>query len=156
MRIIQFLHPARGQCLGVVQGDDVLNVTERQPALMSVVTAFDLARRRGRRLAEFVQGILNSGPQPVRLSFTKLLEAGQILPPLTEEAGRRLLVSGTGLTHLGSVQQRDQMHQAQESAGPKSDSRKMFELGVAGGRPEPGQRGAAPESGEYRLARQAA
>jgi hypothetical protein len=68
-----------------------------------------------------------------------------VLPPVTEEPGARLLVSGTGLTHTGSVQQRDAMHQQADTAAPKSDSRKMFEMGLAGGRPAPGQRGAAPE-----------
>ena len=74
-----------------------------------------------------------------------MLAAGRVLPPVSEEPGTRLLVSGTGLTHLGSVQQRDAMHKAAEPAGPISDSRKMFEMGLAGGRPAPGQRGAAPE-----------
>jgi hypothetical protein len=74
-----------------------------------------------------------------------LLAAGQVLAPVTEEAGARLLVSGTGLTHLGSVEQRDQMHQKAAAARPKSDSRKMFEMGVEGGRPAVGQRGTAPE-----------
>jgi hypothetical protein len=68
-----------------------------------------------------------------------------VLPPLTEDDGARLLVSGTGLTHLGSVQQRDQMHRKEEAAAPLSDSRKMFEMGLEGGRPAPGRRGVAPE-----------
>ena len=54
----------------------------------------------------------------------------------------RCLVSGTGLTHLGSAAQRQQMHEAAESA--PTDSMKMFRLGLSGGKPAPGAVGAAP------------
>jgi hypothetical protein len=54
----------------------------------------------------------------------------------------RLLVSGTGLTHRRSADQRQSMHAA--DAAP-TDSFRMYELGVEGGRPAPGQIGSAPE-----------
>ena len=53
------------------------------------------------------------------------------------------LVSGTGLTHLGSAAQRQQMHEAVES--DLTDSMKMFRLGLSGGKPAPGAVGVAPE-----------
>jgi hypothetical protein len=49
----------------------------------------------------------------------------------------------TGLTHLGSVSQRDMMHKLDDS--PKTDSQKMFEMGLEGGKPGPGVRGVQPE-----------
>jgi hypothetical protein len=55
----------------------------------------------------------------------------------------RCLVSGTGLTHLGSAAQRQQMHEAVES--DLTDSMKMFRLGLSRGKPAPGDVGAAPE-----------
>jgi hypothetical protein len=55
----------------------------------------------------------------------------------------RTLVTGTGLTHLGSAQNRNAMHGAKESE--LTDSMRMFKLGLEGGRPEPGAIGAAPE-----------
>ena len=55
----------------------------------------------------------------------------------------RCLVSGTGLTHLGSAENRQKMHLARESE--LTDSMKMFRLGVEGGRPAPGGVGVAPE-----------
>ena len=61
-------------------------------------------------------------------------------------APARVLVSGTGLTHLGSAKNRQAMHvQQATSAEPLTDSMRMFELGVAGGRPKEGEIGAAPE-----------
>ena len=55
----------------------------------------------------------------------------------------RCLVSGTGLTHLGSAANRQQMHEAAES--DLTDSMKMFRSGVAGGKPAPGEVGVPPE-----------
>jgi hypothetical protein len=55
----------------------------------------------------------------------------------------RCLVSGTGLTHLGSASQRHQMHEAAEAE--LTDSMKMFRLGLEGGKPAPGGVGVAPE-----------
>lgn len=55
----------------------------------------------------------------------------------------RCLISGTGLTHLGSAADRQRMH---EIAGAEpTDSMKMFRLGVASGKPAPNAVGAAPE-----------
>lgn len=60
-------------------------------------------------------------------------------------APERVLVSGTGLTHLGSAKDRQAMHAQADAAKPVTDSMRMFELGIAGGRPKAGQIGAAPE-----------
>jgi hypothetical protein len=145
MHLIQFEDMKIGRCLGVVQEDRVVNLTERHPDLDGVYSAFRKARQSGWRMEGLLREVLDEGPEPGRIHYADLLAAGQVLSPLTEEPGTRLLVSGTGLTHLGSVQQRDEMHKKESAAGPKSDSRKMFELGLEGGRPAPGQRGLAPE-----------
>ena len=55
----------------------------------------------------------------------------------------RCLVSGTGLTHLGSAKNRQAMHSAKEAE--MNDSMKMFRWGVEGGRPPLGEIGIAPE-----------
>ena len=62
----------------------------------------------------------------------------------------RLLVSGTGLTHLGSARERQAMHLADQKVEPKeeetlTDSMRMFQWGVEQGRPYEGQVGVAPE-----------
>ena len=56
----------------------------------------------------------------------------------------RCLVSGTGLTHLGSAKNRQAMHAAPVAAD-ETDSMRMFRWGVEGGRPAPGAIGTAPE-----------
>ena len=65
-------------------------------------------------------------------------------------APSRVLVAGTGLTHLGSASQRQAMHLAGQSAQEKkpdvlTDSMRMFQWGVEGGRPTDGNAGIAPE-----------
>jgi hypothetical protein len=72
----------------------------------------------------------------------------RLLPPIdVPGAPERILVSGTGLTHLGSAKDRQAMHvkAAADAAKPMTDSMRMFELGIAGGRPNEGQIGVAPE-----------
>src|SRR5438874_957399 len=54
----------------------------------------------------------------------------------------RLLVTGTGLTHKRSAEQRHAMH---GSDTKPTDSLRMYEWGVEGGRPAPGTIGTAPE-----------
>jgi hypothetical protein len=143
MHLIQFEFAPLGRCLGIVQDGKVINLTGRDRRLSSVVAAFRTARRAGRRLAEFLRGVAD-GTSPL-LDYEELLAASAVGLPISEDEGARLLVSGTGLTHTGSVQQRDAMHQAEAASGPRSDSRRMFEMGLQGGRPAPGQRGATPE-----------
>ena len=68
----------------------------------------------------------------------------RLLSPIdhpTEPA--RCLVSGTGLTHLGSAKNRQAMHSASEAE--LNDSMKIFRWGVERGKPAPGQIGVAPE-----------
>ncbi|MGA2052265.1 MAG: AraD1 family protein [Opitutales bacterium] len=67
----------------------------------------------------------------------------QLLVPLDHpDDPARCLVSGTGLTHLGSAKNRQAMHGTAEKT---TDSMRMFQLGVERGKPAPGQIGAAPE-----------
>lgn len=71
----------------------------------------------------------------------------RILSAIDHPESARCLVSGTGLTHLGSARDRQEMH-AEASAledANLTDSMKMFRAGLAGGRPEPGKIGTSPE-----------
>ncbi|HEY7615239.1 MAG TPA: AraD1 family protein [Terriglobales bacterium] len=68
----------------------------------------------------------------------------QILPAIDHpEEPARCLVSGTGLTHLGSARNRQMMHET--SNEQLTDSMKMFRWGLEGGRPAPECVGTPPE-----------
>jgi len=74
------------------------------------------------------------------------LAEGRVLPPLDHpDDPAHLVVTGTGLTHLGSAQGRDSMHKDLSDAAKLTDSMKMFKLGLEGGKPAQGQEGAQPE-----------
>ena len=56
-----------------------------------------------------------------------------------------MLVTGTGLSHLGSAEGRDKMHRDLAEAATLTDSMRMFKLGLEGGKPGPGREGVQPE-----------
>ncbi|UAJ08792.1 AraD1 family protein [Polymorphobacter megasporae] len=73
------------------------------------------------------------------------LAAGELLAPIDHDNPAHLLMTGTGLTHLGSAEGRDQMHRAAAAAATQTDSMRMFLEGVEGGKPAPGETGQQPE-----------
>jgi hypothetical protein len=70
-----------------------------------------------------------------------------LLPIDVPGAPSRVLVAGTGLTHIGSAKERQAMHLADQTnqAETVTDSMRMFQWGVERGRPEEGKIGVAPE-----------
>jgi hypothetical protein len=73
------------------------------------------------------------------------LDGVTLLCPIDHADPAHLLVSGTGLTHLGSAEGRDKMHRAAIENPAPTDSMKMFLMGVEGGKPEAGAIGVQPE-----------
>ena len=70
----------------------------------------------------------------------------RLLPPLTHPDPAHCLVTGTGLTHLGSAAARDSMHQRLNKQDAElTDSMKMFKWGVEGGKPTGNRPGMQPE-----------
>jgi hypothetical protein len=108
-------------------------------------TAYDLASEAiasGRGLAAMIAEHLT--PEPVDLAA--LEEAGRLLPPLDHPSDpAHMLVTGTGLSHLGSAEGRDKMHRDLAEAATLTDSMRMFKLGLEGGKPGPGREGVQPE-----------
>lgn len=72
------------------------------------------------------------------------LAAVELLAPIDHADPAHLLLTGTGLTHLGSAEGRDRMHRAMSDADQQTDSMKMFLMGVEGGKPASGA-GVQPE-----------
>lgn len=73
------------------------------------------------------------------------LAAGQLRAPIGHPDPAHLVLTGTGLTHLGSAEGRDKMHRDAAAAEHKTDSMRMFLEGVEGGKPEAGAIGQQPE-----------
>ncbi len=138
------------------------NGTERRVALVDepqlrclegVSSVYELAQRclRSSAFMSAEAGGLATGET---LSYDEVYDgrsAWHLLTPIDVPGEpSRLLVAGTGLTHLGSARQRQAMHMADRKAAPKkeevlTDSMRMFQWGVENGRPAEGQIGIAPE-----------
>ena len=73
------------------------------------------------------------------------LASVRLLVPIDHADDAHLVVTGTGLTHLGSAEGRDQMHRKAAENPDPTDSMKMFLMGVDGGKPAAGTEGVQPE-----------
>ncbi|WP_462383093.1 AraD1 family protein [Pseudomonas sp. Marseille-QA0892] len=137
MRLVQFENEQGERHVGVVDGDQlgIVNgvATVRELALMAI--------RSGVGLVAQVES-LGVGPGP---RYRDLLDANRVLPPLDHPDHAHCLVSGTGLTHLGSASTRDKMHQQAAVDENVTDTMQMFRWGLDGGRPAAGEVGAQPE-----------
>ena len=138
MRLIQFENEQGQRQVGVVRGERI----EVLPEAGSTRELAMAAIRARRSLAAEVEAHARvDGPL-----YRDLLDAGRVLPPLDHEDPAHCLVSGTGLTHLGSASTRDKMHQQVEQDETKlTDTMQMFRWGMQGGRPQTGTVGAQPE-----------
>lgn len=72
------------------------------------------------------------------------LGGSRMLAPIDHPDAAHLYLTGTGLTHLGSAEGRNKMHQA-AAGGTITDSMRMFQMGVEGGKPANGAEGVQPE-----------
>lgn len=96
---------------------------------------------RGTSLLEVAQGY----PLGASIDIAAAFAEGALLAPIDHEDPAHLLMTGTGLTHLGSAEGRDKMHKQAIAAEAQTDSMRMFLEGLAGGKPAPGETGQQPE-----------
>ncbi|WLH81312.1 GguC family protein [Pseudomonas sp. FP2335] len=136
MRLVQFEVHNSERRVGVVQGAQLREVqgarSVRELALAAIEAGVGLAQH------------VNSLGLGVSHDYAALLAALKILPPLDHPDPAHMLISGTGLTHLGSASARDKMHQAGDDTA-LTDTMRIFKWGVEGGKPAAGQAGVQPE-----------
>ncbi|WP_017904361.1 AraD1 family protein [Pseudomonas asplenii] len=137
MRLVQFELSNGERRVGVVEDGQVREVrsarTVRELALAAIEAGTDLQRQVER---------LGLG---ISHDYAALLAELRVLPPLDHPDPAHMLVSGTGLTHLGSAAARDKMHQHAGDDSAMTDSLRIFKWGVEGGKPVSGQAGVQPE-----------
>lgn len=140
MNLIQFLDEQNSRRVGIVNSDRQTITTLKD--LSSVHELALAAFRANAKLADFVA----SKQSDEIFDYDKIIADKKILPPLDHPDPAHCMVSGTGLTHLGSAQSRDAMHvKLNAEVETLSDSMKMFKLGLEGGKPAAGAIGVAPE-----------
>jgi hypothetical protein len=139
MRIIQFLNENGDRKVARVESDG-----SRCRILAQTTRLYELAReadRSGMSLENLVTARLSDE----QVDYEQLVAAKRLLPPLDHPDPAHCLVTGTGLTHLGSAQARDAMHAKAAAGAPLTDSMRLFQWGLEGGKPAGGQISVQPE-----------
>jgi hypothetical protein len=135
MHLVQLRRPTGERAVAVVEGD-------RLRLVAGLATTHGLAETaivRGTTLEAVVSDGLGSETE----DYDVVIAEGRLLPPLDHLDPAHLLVTGTGLTHLGSAATRDSMHSMKPEE--MTDSMKMFRMGLEGGKPQAGEVGVQPE-----------
>jgi hypothetical protein len=138
MRLIQIRHINGARRVGLVDGDQIA-------LLDGTASIYDLANQ-AVAAGEHLTAAAQKCASAQRLAYDSIYDGHadwRILPAIDHPyEPARCLVSGTGLTHFKSAHNRQAMHAA--NAEP-TDSMRMYQWGVEGGRPAPGQIGISPE-----------
>ena len=106
-------------------------------------SVYDLAKAAIARETSLADLVAQAGTDE-EINLHEEQEAGRLLAPIDHPDAAHVLVAGTGLTHLGSAEGRDKMHQAAAEQA-QTDSMRMFLEGVEGGKPAAGEVGQQPE-----------
>ncbi len=154
MRVVQLSHRAHGQRVALVD-------EPRLRLLQDVASLYEVAQsaiRSNRPLHACIEAIASDE----QLRYDDVYSGRsdwQLISPIDHPEPSRCFVTGTGLTHKASAENRQSMHVSTDSGPPSavshqpsfsipepvSDSMKMFQMGAQGGRPHSGCIGAAPE-----------
>src|SRR5690349_21942474 len=114
MRLLQYVD---NQLTRVARANDDGTVTP----LARFETMYALARRAIERRCTLEQ-VVSGEKLDAPLAYEDLRREGRLLPPLTHPDPAHCLVTGTGLTHLGSAAARDSMHQKLQGNAELTDS----------------------------------
>jgi hypothetical protein len=136
LRLIQLITPGGEKRVATADGSRVRLVQGAH----SVYALACMAIAEGSTLAR----IIESAGYGEEIDLHAALAERRVLAPVDHPDSARVLLTGTGLTHLGSADARDRMH-ARSQATDASDSMKMFRLGLEGGKPGGGRVGVQPE-----------
>jgi len=140
LRVIQFFGRDAARRVGLISDCGTLVYTLRGTKRM-----YDLAcdaLRDGVRIEE----IINDRRSNETDTLDHILGEKRILIPFDHPDPYHHIITGTGLSHLGSASARDAMHsKISQTESSLTDSMKMFKWGVEGGKPPTGHLGAQPE-----------
>ena len=138
MRLIQYLTDQGARGVARIEGGRAIAV----PGATSMI---ELAKQAVSARLGLDDAVKAEG-DGAALDYSALLREGRVLAPVDHADAAHCLVTGTGLTHLGSADTRDKMHK--KIAGDVdslSDSMKMFRMGLEGGKPQLPGPGVQPE-----------
>jgi hypothetical protein len=137
VRLLQYLEGSQERVARVDAQGAVLPLSRYQTTWQLARTA--IAERKT------LEQLASAEPVDAPVAYADLLREERLLPPLTHADPAHCLVTGTGLTHLGSAAARDAMHAKLAGDADLTDSMKMFKAGVEGGKPGGSKPGMQPE-----------
>ncbi|HWB53069.1 MAG TPA: AraD1 family protein [Tepidisphaeraceae bacterium] len=135
MRLVQLSHPTKGRRVALVE-EPKLKISRQWKNVFDLATA---AIQKNQKITELF------GDTDEAIDYDAVYSGKsdwKLLPCFDHPEPSRFYITGTGLTHKASAANRQSMH---TSTGPVTDSMKMFNFGLEGGRPAAGAIGAAPE-----------
>ncbi len=140
MRIVQFEQSYGTRAVAVVSDDGQdLIIVESNGYVRDLV--MDAHRQR----VSFEKLVLSRMTEDTE-RYDDVQAENRLFPPLDHPDPAHCTLSGTGLDHLGSAQARDAMHaKLHTEADTLTDSMRMFQLGLEGGKPASGEVGVQPE-----------
>lgn len=138
MRIIQFKHPVTSTIVVAQVDADQDSVTLIDAPPQGVYALAKQAIAEGISL----KSLITARRTDQQMRYKDIIHNGLLLLPIIHPDQAHVWVTGTGLTHLGSAQTRTEMH---ANTDQLTDSMKMFQLGVEGGKAQAGQVGTQPE-----------
>ena len=150
MKLVQLSNIDNSRIVGLVLENKVFNITKVNNEFETTYKLINYSITNNQNLDELLNKLLDKA-NPIDFSYDEILnsnnknELPKILVPIDHPDPYRLFISGTGLTHTGSVKSRDMMHNDNEEKKDQTDSAKMFQMGIEGGKPEEGKIGVAPE-----------
>jgi hypothetical protein len=118
--------------------------------LTEVESVYQLARRclgGGSKISELALALAHGETLDYEAVYAGISEWHLLAPIDVPGEPSRMMVAGTGLTHLGSAKDRQAMHvhESLKAVEAVTDSMRMFQWGLEGGRPARGEIGIAPE-----------
>lgn len=142
MRLMQIRNEAGKRAVVATVAD---GAGERSFVVPGYASTYDLAQA-AIRAKTGIEAVVVKAGEGDRVDRAALLASGRVLAPIDHPDPAHLLITGTGLTHLGSASARDAMHKTVATAEETlTDSMKMFRMGLEGGKPEAGEVGVQPE-----------
>jgi hypothetical protein len=138
MNLVQYLNDKGKRRLSVVNA----NALHPLKGVTTVLQLAEKAQAEQRTLAECARALASAAKD----DYAAALKEKRVLPPVDHPDPAHCIITGTGLTHLGSASARDSMHKKLDAKDEVlTDSLKMFKMGLAGGKPRKGKAGVQPE-----------
>ncbi|WP_192349929.1 AraD1 family protein [Algoriphagus sp. Y33] len=139
IRLVQLIHPSYGRSIAMVKEPELVFLKGHGSIYELALSALENSQK----LKELILASLTAETLDYSAVYDGTSE-WKLLPSFDHpESPFLCMVSGTGLTHHNSALNRQMMHGQLEEK--PTDSLKMYEMGVRGGSPTPGEKGVQPE-----------